>query len=214
MSGLFLKDLLLMGKRRQSLLVFLGIMAVMGFSMGGVFLIGYGTMLFGIFAVGSLSYDDFDNCMPFLLTLPVTRRQYVLGKFLFSASGVALGWVMSIIVSTIVSIIKSEEILILNSALVVITLLPVFIAIISIWIPIEIKFGIEKSRTVMAVAVGCVFLLGLLANKVLPYSPASAIDAINAAPTVLVIGIIIAVCLVILTVTYTITCRILENREY
>ena len=84
MLGLIEKDLRLTLARKQTLIIFFIMALVMGLSMNGSFIIGYLTMLATIIAVGTISYDEFDNGFAFLMTLPFDRRTYVREKYLFS----------------------------------------------------------------------------------------------------------------------------------
>ena len=43
------------------------------------------TIVTAIFAITTISYDEFDNGLAFLMTLPVTRKQYVAEKYLLGA---------------------------------------------------------------------------------------------------------------------------------
>ena len=65
MRGLIEKDLRLTLARKQTILIFFVMALIMGASMDGSFLIAYLTMLATILAVGTISYDEFDNGFAF-----------------------------------------------------------------------------------------------------------------------------------------------------
>lgn len=46
-------------------------------------IVGYCTMFGMLFTVNTISYDEFDHGYLFLFTLPVTRKDYVLEKYVF-----------------------------------------------------------------------------------------------------------------------------------
>ena len=77
------KDLCLLLQRSRAMIIMVGVGVIIGFSTDGGFLIGYLTMISAILSIGTISYDEFDNGYPFLLTLPVTRKSYVMAKYLF-----------------------------------------------------------------------------------------------------------------------------------
>ena len=99
MRGLLQKDFCLLLQRSKVLLVMLGVGFLMGFSTEGTsFVIGYMTMLCAILAIGTISYDEFDNGYPFLLTLPITKKTYVYSKYVFCLLTNLVGWVISIVI--------------------------------------------------------------------------------------------------------------------
>lgn len=81
--GLLIKDLCLMGEIRKLLLIILFVTAIFIFNgTSSTFLTGY-IMIIIAFLVGmTISYDEMNNGLAFLMTLPVTRRQYVAEKFI------------------------------------------------------------------------------------------------------------------------------------
>ena len=83
MRGLLEKDFRLTFIRKQTLLIFFIMAIVMGVSMDGSFLVGYLTMLASIVALGTISFDEFENGFPFIMTLPFDRKTYVREKYLF-----------------------------------------------------------------------------------------------------------------------------------
>ncbi|MCF0261227.1 MAG: ABC-2 transporter permease, partial [Erysipelotrichaceae bacterium] len=83
MKGLLVKDCFLLFQRKQSLLMILAVCIFVGMAVGGEFVISYMTILGAIFALSTISYDDADNGMMFLMTLPISKKQYVLSKYVF-----------------------------------------------------------------------------------------------------------------------------------
>lgn len=58
-------------------------------------------MICSMFSLSTISYDEFDNGNAFLFSLPITRKGYVIEKYIF---GIMLG-VISLILSTIIACI-------------------------------------------------------------------------------------------------------------
>ena len=90
MFGLIEKDLRLTLVRKQTLFIFLAMALIMGQSMEGEFLVGYLTMFAVLVAIGTTSYDEFDNGFAFLMTLPFDRKTYVREKYLFCLTQLSL----------------------------------------------------------------------------------------------------------------------------
>lgn len=85
-------------------LFFIGVIYLFsGKSMdGGSFFTAY-MMFVGIgLSAGTISYDTSDHGMQFLLTLPVTRREYVKEKYLFCIGLTAVLGVISLLISMLV----------------------------------------------------------------------------------------------------------------
>ena len=87
MRGLLRKDLELarLNIKIWGVLFFIGVIYLFrGKSMdGGSFFTAYMMFVSIGLSAGTISYDTSDHGMQFLLTLPVTRREYVKEKYLF-----------------------------------------------------------------------------------------------------------------------------------
>ena len=83
MRGLLEKDFRLIAQRKQTLLMYAAIALMMAMTMDSTYIIGYTVSLCVLLAVGTVSYDEFDNGFLFLMTLPVDRKTYVDEKYLF-----------------------------------------------------------------------------------------------------------------------------------
>ena len=212
MREMMQKDLCLLLQRSRVLLILIGIGILMGVSTDGAFVIGYLTMICAILTVGTISYDEFDNGYPFLLTLPITKRTYVLGKYLFCLLGGMAGWCVSVVIFLCCTLIKGNAIS-ASDLLDTITFVPVLGLITAIMLPLQLKYGAEKSRIAIAVVGGGAWALGYFAMKLLPdriQVPAffSELDDV----TILII--LLVLCLVTLAVSCLISLRIMEKKEY
>ena len=73
------------------------------------FVVGWVTMIAVITALGTISYDEYDNCMPFLMTLPVTRKGYALEKYLFTMICSVIFWIISVVIVIITSLFSEKS---------------------------------------------------------------------------------------------------------
>ena len=78
----------------------------MAFAMDGSFIIGYTGMLMGILAIGTISYDSNENGMAFLMCLPISRKDYVKEKFIYTFLMETIGCLVGVIIYYAVSLIK------------------------------------------------------------------------------------------------------------
>ena len=158
MKGLLIKDGLIILRNNRSLLTLMIVCAVMGMSMGNnvPFILCYTATVFGILALGTISYDEYDNGYPFLMSLPFERKTYVREKFVFCALFELLGIVIGLLVCMVFCAVRSipfeaEEVL-----LMIVIAFPVLIMILSVLIFVQLKFGVDRSRFVMFIIYGVI----------------------------------------------------------
>ena len=86
MKGLLIKDGRLMITQGKTLLGIAVFMIVCSFLQGDSFpqfAASYSIMMTTIFTISTVSYDEYDNGIKYLLVLPVERRTYVKEKYCF-----------------------------------------------------------------------------------------------------------------------------------
>ena len=105
MKALFIKDWKLLknqGKMFGAVLVFYGLLAVMDNSMGQSIL-GFFPFLFGLFTISTISYDEYQHGMTYLMTLPIKRKTYVTEKYLFAMALAGAGSLLILILELLYS---------------------------------------------------------------------------------------------------------------
>lgn len=153
MKGLLWKDAALLKSQKRFMLLVVFMMAAM--SLGGVdagFLMSYVPFVFCILVMSSISYDEIDNSLPFLVVLPVSRRDYVKEKYLF---GIALGFgglLLSFLAVLLYGVFRGQTADIMKWVIQMLLTAGFIVAFISLMIPIQIKFGSEKGRVYLMVA--------------------------------------------------------------
>ncbi len=218
MKAMLIKDInLLKGQKQFFGMLFLMIIMFTVIQSDPTFSICYVTLMFAILTLTTMSYDDYENGMCYLLTLPVSRREYVTEKYLFGMLASLCGLIGSSFVTVVAAYIKRivypwEEWT--ATAISCIILLSLALAVTT---PIQLKFGSEKSR----MAVFGVFALGSVAVFIIAkLCQAAGID-INAVLesafvenlTTTVWGICVMAAAV-LAVSWWISVRVLEKREF
>ena len=108
MKGLLIKDINIMLGNVRAILPTIGIGVVYVFftdthiSFGLSFMI----MLFSMLALSTLAYDEENGGLTYLMTLPVSRYQYVLSKYLFLLLFMGVGFVASMATFFISAVVK------------------------------------------------------------------------------------------------------------
>ena len=211
MKGLLTKDLALFNQRKRTF-IFLAVWAVvMTCVMDGSFAIGWMTVIASFFAISSLSYDEYDNCYPFLMSLPVDSKTYVLEKYVFGFLCGMGAWMFSAVVYLIVAAVKGELASMGGELVKLFIFIPIFMLLIDISLPINIKFGSERGRIVILIIWGIVFAGVFLLNKVLKVDLSFA-DSLHIGPAL--IGGIILATIGLTVISMVISTKSMMKKEY
>ena len=211
MLGLMRKDLCLLLQRSRAIIIMVGVGVIIGFSTDGGFLIGYLTMISAILSIGTISYDEFDNGYPFLLTLPVTRKSYVTAKYLFCLLGVLAGWAAASVIFAGCCLVKGEGFRMaqLTEAL---AFLPVAGLMTAVMLPLQLKYGAERSRlalAVLCVLAGVVVALGYVGVKLFPGLP----DSLSGVSDAVFGAALVCLCIAALAVSFCCSLGIMNQKE-
>lgn len=154
MKGLFVKDIELMKQQKQFfiLVVVMGVILNLAGGSGSVsFATGYFTIVTAIFAITTISYDEFDNGLAFLMTLPVTRKQYVAEKYLLGAGLTAAAWGIVTIMGVICKGVAELQGCLSETIIGSLIDIPLALLMLAVSLPLVIHFGAEKGRYIAMV---------------------------------------------------------------
>ena len=166
MISLVLKDLLNLQSYLKTIVVFVAFYTVLSFTMADVsFVAGMLIILFAMIPISSFSYDHQAKWDVFGQTLPVTRKQIVLGKYIVALIFIVLGFALSFVITFIATFFKNDTIdlmeLFIGNGMIALTGL----ILLAIMLPLIYKFGVEKSRIMlMTIALVPTFGVIILAN--------------------------------------------------
>ncbi len=177
-KGLLLKDLYVF-KNFKGNIIFSAIMFVFLIFFGSVkddiFTVGSIVFLifFGMNSISSFSYDENADSDKYLLSLPITRKDIVLSKYLFVFLNSFISILVGIIVSFTITVLVRGKVYNLGDSLRI-----CFIAFTSVSflmcsnIPCIYKWGVEKGRMQSVIIPALlVFLLSMLGTLVLVLFP-------------------------------------------
>lgn len=220
MKGLLIKDFQLVKNQGKSLLVVALVIAVFleisGMDSG--FSIGYITLIVSIFASTTISYDEYENCFSFLLTLPASRKDYVNEKYIFSALMVLGAWIIGMAFGIVFGVIRGEEILTLEWFAMCISYMAVAAVFVSVMLPLRLKFEGEKGRVVLPLVIAAAGILIYGGAKLADLAGIdlmkAAVDVMNRIGAAGIIGMLIAVPAVVAVISWLCSWRILRKKEF
>ena len=165
MKGLILKDLLNLRKQARIILLFVGFYFVLGIinqngdSFGGVV-----ALLFAMLAVTALAYDERAGWDKYALTMPVSRNDLVISKYLLGVLLSFVGFLLNLFFQLV--FVKAA---LLDGLLVSLALFGVGLFFLALMLPINFKWGVEKGRILMMVVLfGPTILITLLPRMGVP----------------------------------------------
>lgn len=216
MRGLLVKDIALMRNQMKSFAVILAAAVIMMVANDNVALpVAYVCMVFAMFGINSISYDEFDNGYSFLFTLPFKRRQYVLSKYVFSLLSVLTGAVIAFVFMVAVLAFRGEMHTLAEQIDFMIGYSAGAMVFLSILLPIHLKYGAEKSRIALIVIAAVVVAMAFLLEKIpMNFDVFVLLVKIEHMNDALISGIVTLVCVCIVVMSYLISCRVMEKKEF
>jgi hypothetical protein len=221
MKGLLVKDFKILMNQKKFMIMFFFVAIVLSFSMDSSFIVSYISMIGTILTLSTISFDYQDEGYSFLMTLPIRRGDYAIGKYAFTVLGLACFWGISLVLQFASFFIRGTEFDLTETLLTDICMLPLFIFVAAVLIPIEIKFSPEKVRVVMFLFFGIVLVIAMGGKALLEklqdntgiefVSKLETLDAVNPLP--LIMGVL-AISIIMLSISMIISVRIMEKREF
>lgn len=159
MRGLLVKDFRLLRQRIRffAMLVVIAVfMAASGSAYGGSFVAGYLTLVVAMFSLSTISYDEYDNCYCFLMTLPIDRRIYVKEKYIFGAILGLAAWLIGVAIQSGALFFHHQQAMLWENLTEALVYIPIFLVMIALILPFQLKYGVERGRLALLAAVGLV----------------------------------------------------------
>lgn len=167
MKGLLLKDIMLLkGQKSFFLIIGLVVAGILGYYGSPDFAISYASILCATFTLTTISYDKYENGLPYLLTLPVSRKAYVKEKYLFGAamSGVAL---LAVSAAAWVAVsLRRMDYPVEEWAWAVAASILCIDVYLGLCIPLQLKFEADRGKIAMGIVLGAIGALVFMAAKI------------------------------------------------
>ena len=162
-KGLITKDILQLKTYKRTLIIFIVIFTLTSISGEG----GIGKMLaimltlgFGMFSMASFNYDELNKADRYILTLPLTKKQVVLSKYILVICSTVIGSIIGITLGVILTFAINKQVPNIEELISVGLGSVLGIGLIeAIQIPCVYKWGAEKGRIQMVIVTALVALL-------------------------------------------------------
>jgi len=216
MKGLLIKDIRTIMQQKSTLLLMWLVGVFMLFTYDSyAFSITYIMVVTGTLTMTTISYDDFNKGMTFLMTLPITRSMYIKSKYLFMVGNLILNAVAIIILSMVAISVRKMPVEfneVLLTTIMSICCLGLFLAVI---LPFLFKYGAEKGRVVLFIMVGAVTAVAFAISKVMPEANLEGLlSKMDQIPVPVITVIVVGIVAVLLLVSMSISTSIIKKKEY
>lgn len=214
MKGLFVKDIELMKQQKQFFILVVVMEVILNLAGSGSFATGYFTFVTAIFAITTISYDEFDNGLAFLMTLPVTRKQYVAEKYLLGAGLTAVAWGIATITGVICKGVAELQGCLSETIIGSLIYIPLALLMLAVSLPLVIHFGAEKGRYIAMVMWAIIFAVVYILIKTMGLS-ADAVDAwLNGLNRGMVLAGVVLFTVIVYMGSFGIGVRLMEKKEF
>lgn len=184
MKGLLIKDIRLMKSQGAVLLAILILAAlflgVVSSDVEPFFVVAYVTIFLSIFVASTISYDEYDNGYLFLMTLPVTRKNYVNEKYIFGILISIFAWCVGMAAGTALMIAQGAKTGAgewIGGNLMYICIAWVFM---SIMMPLRLRFDSEKARYANIIMFALIAAVAYGVSKISQYVPENILRNVSA----------------------------------
>lgn len=221
-KGLLKKDLYNLASYKTTLII---IVIFCGMAIIGTDAIYWGSVVIGIIvgmiSLSTFSYDEMAKSNRYILTLPVTRKEIVLEKYILAIGatilGSLLGFVLTLLIGNIMNYVRPDNVIDINiDTLLATTIGGLFgVSLIqAIQIPSIFKWGAEKGRIQMFIVLFVLALIGAGVGFLIKESGLS-VDIAKLESVLKNFGLLLLVLLsfIIYFISYKISYKIYKNKE-
>lgn len=215
MKGLLIKDLAFVKIQAKALFfLFMLVLFMLLEGQSFEFVIAYANVVFAMFVITTINYDYFENGCAFLMTLPISRKLYVNEKYVLGLLAAGCGFLVDIVFMLLAHFMKEGYVFGMNNLIFALAYALGSLVFIAIMLPIELKYGPEKARIAMIVVMVVIFAGIFLLSGITSFDLTSVITRLISLDKRDFLGVSVATVIIALIVSYPISCRIMEKKEF
>ena len=157
MKGLILKDLLFTKENLKILAIMIIGFTLIGFTTEGMPIGFYIPMFCIMICISTFSYDEYNKWDAYAITLPLTKKQIVLSKYLYTLISVIISTLLGLLVSLGIQYFKEHTITMATFSNLFGTMFgtTIFVALLY---PFIYKYGSQKGRMFLFAVVAVIIL--------------------------------------------------------
>lgn len=217
MRGLLEKDLCLLTKKFKNLLIVIAVFFWIGILMESSFLIGYTPIIVTMIVMSTISCDEADNGMAFLMTLPCSPSDYAKEKYLLNTCFGMITSALVVVVKIVSSMVQGSGETVLDCVRAGLITIPIWVLLMALLTPINLKFGSSKGQIVMfscfaAIMAVCVFGAKILGS--LGVDSAELVNKLAEAPGWLLCLAFVLFTACALLISIVASVKIMNKKEY
>ena len=225
MKGLLIKDFRVLAKQKKFLIVVLLLSVFLALGSDSVGFAGnYVMLILSTLTLTTISYDEMNGGMLFLLSLPANRKTYVKAKYTFAFLDILAASVLALVLGYAETVVKKVSFSFGDTASSIMGMMLVVGLMLAVAIPLDFKFGAEKGRMIVTGAMIGVAFVGIAGFKFL--TEVLHIDLLGGVTKLLggieseamlngvIIGGLIVLTVVILFCSYLIANRVMKKKEF
>lgn len=221
-KGMLIKDIIFL-KTQKMIFLIAGLMAAMVLVLRNEaigFGIAYIVVMCAIVPINTIAYDEQEKGYLFLFSMPVTRKGYVQEKYLLEILVLMISWAVITGLGLASSAFSGGKISTTETFMTAVTMLIAAIIMMSIFFPVQFRFGTEKRQIIMFILIFGGVLAVVFAEEFLQHlgidssKAAKTLQVVlaNLSPAVMMVsGIVFAA--VCMAVSYFISVQIMQKKE-
>ena len=219
MKCLLKKDFELMKVNGKSYIFVAAIAFLYLFMSGSMmnFFVAYVTLIATLTVLTTITHDDFDHGMTFLMTLPVSRQIYAKEKYVFGMIMGVGGWLLASAFAAISVLIRTGSGIDMEFLVGISAYLVMVEMVLAFMIPIQLKFGSDSGRIALLGIWMAAFIIIIFGFRVLSWFGIDTTPLKNTLEGLnypVLMGILIGLLAVGIVISVNISIRILEKKEF
>lgn len=223
MKTLLVKDYRILMTQKKSFFILLLVGVIMVISTFEIdFLTGYMMMMAMILSLGTVNYDELDNGMAFIMTLPANRKTYAIEKYVFTMINIVACAVVMLMIYFITKGFVNWQFGAGDMVSVTAGWICGIMIAASVMIPLYLKFGAEKRRVVMMLLWGIVAVIAIGGRKLAEVMAGTeAMNTINGLftkistlPAGVIVLAVVAVLVMVVIFSLGISIGIMKKKEF
>lgn len=223
MKTLLVKDYRILMTQKKSFFILLLVGVIMMISTFEIdFLTGYMMMMAMILSLGTVNYDELDNGMAFIMTLPANRKTYAIEKYVFTMINIVACAAIMLMIYFITKGFVNWQFGVGDMVSVTAGWICGIMIAASVMIPLYLKFGAEKRRVIMMLLWGIVAVVAIGGQKLAEVMAGTeAMNAINGfftkistLPAGVVVLAVVAVLVMVVIFSLGISIGIMKKKEF